>query len=662
VRRKGLLAAGRKEGVKKGMADGAGDMNICEKLISAHLLKGRLRAGEDISIRIDQTLTQDATGTLAYLQFEALGAPSVRTELSVSYVDHNTLQQGYENADDHRYLETVASKYGILFSKAGNGICHQVHLERFARPGRTLLGSDSHTPTAGGIGSLAIGAGGLDVALAMAGAPFSLEMPKVIGIELSGRPKPHATAKDVILHLLGALTTKGNVGFAIEYFGDGLKGLSVPMRATIANMGAELGVTASVFPSDEITRDFLKRQGREKEWVELKADDGARYDKVMKIGLGALEPLAAKPHSPDNVEAVAKLEGKRVDQVCVGSCTNSSYEDLMVVAGMLKGRHVHPGIELVVAPGSRQVLEMLSGNGALAELVRSGARIAESACGFCIGAGHSPGSGGVSLRTSNRNFKGRSGTEDAEVYLVSPVVAAASALAGVIKNPERLDIPKIALPEKYFVDDSMVLKPGFDGQVVKGPNIKDLPRFPGMKGSLRGVAAIKVGDKITTDDIIPAGARMKFRSNIQKYSGFVFELIEPGFAEMALANKANGLDNFIIAGASYGQGSSREHAALCPAYLGVKAVIARSIERIHRANLVNFGIIPLQFADEKDYGSITQGDELEAPGIRAALSGRSEIWLLNKTRKTKMLLDCSLADDGIRVLLKGGKLNYSAGG
>jgi len=635
-------------------------MNLFEKIISSHLVEGKMRPGDGIAIRIDQTLTQDATGTLACLQFEALGVPKVKTELSVSYVDHNTMQQGYENADDHRYLETVASKCGILCSKAGNGICHQVHLERFAKPGKTLLGSDSHTPTAGGIGSLAIGAGGLDVALAMAGFPFSLSMPKVIGVELKGRLRPHVTAKDIILHILGILTTKGNVGFAIEYFGDGLQHLTVPMRATIANMGAELGVTASLFPSDEVARDFLKRQGRAADWVELKADAGARYEKKMELDLGALEPLAAKPHSPDNIAAVKELAGKKVDQVCIGSCTNSSYEDLMVVAGMLKGRKVHPGVELIIAPGSRQVLEMISGNGALAELVRSGARIAESACGFCIGAGHSPGSRGVSLRTNNRNFKGRSGTEDAEIYLVSPVVAAASALAGVIADPGGMDIPKVVLPERYFVDDSMVLTPGFECPVIKGPNIMDLPRLPEMKENLKGVAAIKVGDKVTTDHIMPAGARLKFRSNIQKYAGFVFEQLEPGFAEKALANKEKGIDNFIIAGASYGQGSSREHAALCPAYLGVKAVVAKTIERIHRANLINFGIIPFSFADEKDYGRISQGDALEIPGIRAALSGGKEIWLFNMTSGEKALLAHDLADSEIQTVLKGGKLNKNA--
>jgi len=633
-------------------------MNICEKIFSAHLTKGSLRSGSEVSIKVDQTLTQDATGTMAYLQFEALKVPKVKTELSVSYVDHNTLQQGYENADDHKYLETVASKYGILFSKAGNGICHQVHLERFARPGKTLLGSDSHTPTAGGIGSLAIGAGGLDVALAMAGVPFSLSMPKVIKVELAGKLKPYVTPKDIILHILNILTTKGNVGYAIEYGGEALRYLTIPMRATITNMGAELGVTTSIFPSDDVTRDFLKRQEREGDWVEVKADEGAQYAKTIKLDLATIEPLAAKPHSPDNVDTISSIENKKVDQVCIGSCTNSSYGDLMLVAGMLKGKKIHPAVSLIIAPGSRQVLEMISENGALAELIKAGARIAESACGFCIGAGHSPKSGGVSLRTNNRNFKGRSGTEDAEVYLVSPLVAAASALTGKITDPKGSSIPAIAPPEKYYIDDGMLLKPTFDDNVIKGPNIKELPNFPELKETLKGVATIKVGDKVTTDHIMPAGARLKFRSNIQKYSSFVFEPLDPKFAEKALTNKSQGIDNFIIAGSSYGQGSSREHAALCPAYLGVRAVIARSIERIHKANLINFGILPLEFADEKDYGNIAQDDALEFPNIRSALSKGAQIHLYNKTRNAKIALVHNLTQDEIPVILAGGKLNY----
>ncbi len=632
-------------------------MNLYEKIFSAHLAKGSLKAGEEASIKIDQTLTQDATGTMTYLQFEALNVPRVKIELSVSYVDHNTLQQGYENADDHKYLETVASKFGILFSKAGNGICHQVHLERFAKPGKTLLGSDSHTPTAGGIGSLAIGAGGLDVALAMAGVPFSLSMPRVIKVELAGKLKPYVTPKDIILHVLKLLTTKGNVGYAIEYGGAALSSLTVPMRATITNMGAELGVTTSIFPSDDVTKDFLKRQGREGDWVELKADEGAQYERTIKIDLTELEPLAAKPHSPDNIDTIANLENKKVDQVCIGSCTNSSYEDLMLVAGILKGKKVHPEVSLIIAPGSRQVLEMISENGALSDMIKAGARIAESACGFCIGAGHSPKSKGVSLRTNNRNFKGRSGTEDAEVYLVSPLVAAASALTGKITNPKGISISAILPPETYYIDDSMVLKPTFGDKVIKGPNIKELPKLPELKETLKGVATIKVGDKVTTDHIMPAGARLKFRSNIQKYSGFVFEPLDKNFAEKALSNKSKGIDNFIIAGASYGQGSSREHAAMCPAYLGVRVVIAKSIERIHKANLINFGILPLEFTDEKDYESIAQDDALELPDIKSALSKKAPIFLLNKTNKTKIALDYTLTADEIRTLLKGGKLN-----
>ena len=449
--------------------------NIYQKILEAHLLEGDLE--KQFGIRIGQTLTQDATGTLAYLQFETLNKDKVKTELSVSYVDHNTLQEGFENADDHKYLQTAASKYGIIFSKAGNGICHQVHLERFAKPGKTLLGSDSHTPTAGGIGSLAIGAGGLDVALAMAGSPFYLASPKIIKIELKGKLKPYITAKDIILKILEILTTKGNVGYAIEYCGEALKHLTVPARATMTNMGAELGVTTSIFPSDEITRDFLKKQGREKDYIELKADEGAEYDKIIKINLGELEPLIAKPHSPDNIGAIENIKGMKVDQVCIGSCTNSSYEDLMVVSEILKGKKIHPETELIIAPGSRQVLEMISENGALSELIKSGARIAESACGFCIGAGHSPKSKAISLRTNNRNFKGRSGTQDAEVYLASPIVAAFSALKGEIVNPKEKNIPEVKLPEKYYVDDSIFLKPKFEDNIIKGPNIKPLPKF-----------------------------------------------------------------------------------------------------------------------------------------------------------------------------------------
>jgi aconitate hydratase len=575
--------------------------NIYEKILSEHLLEGSLVPGEEIGIAIDQTLTQDATGTMACLQLEALHVTRVSPELSISYVDHNTSQQGFENADDHKYLETVASRYGIFFSKPGNGICHQVHLERFARPGKTLLGSDSHTPTAGALGCLAMGAGGLDVALAMAGKPFYLTVPRVIRVVLTGRLKPYVAAKDIILHILGVMTTKGNVGFAIEYAGDALERLTVPMRATMANMGAETGVTTSIFPSDGIAREFLKKQARKEDWREVKADEGAEYERTILSNLEELEPLVARPHSPDNIDLVENIQGIRIDQVCIGSCTNSSYEDLMMTAAILRGKKVHPGVSLIVAPGSRQVLEMISENGALSELIKSGARIAESACGFCIGATHAPPSRGVSLRTSNRNFYGRSGTADAEVYLVSPIVAAISALQGVIANPAGLAMPLIAPPESYPIDDSMILKPRYEGEPIKGPNIRELPRLEELPGAVRGVVAIKVGDTVTTDHIMPAGSRLKFRSNIEKYSSFVFEGLDMSFVQRAVENRERRLANIIIAGASYGQGSSREHAALCPAYLGVKVVVAKSIERIHRQNLINFGIVPLLFGHEDDY-------------------------------------------------------------
>lgn len=629
--------------------------NIYEKIFASHLLDAQ---DSSTSIKIDQTLTQDATGTITYLQFESLKVPKVKTELSVSYVDHNTVQQGFENADDHAYLQSVASKYGILFSKPGNGICHLVHLERFAKPGKTLLGSDSHTPTAGGIGSLAIGAGGLDVALAMAGKPFSLPLPKIIKIELSGRLKPYVTAKDIILHILKLLSTKGNVGHALEYGGDALKFISVPMRATISNMGAELGVTTSIFPSDEVTKDFLRKQGREQDWLELKADSGAEYEKTININLNELQPLIAKPHSPDNIDTVENLKGKKVDQVCIGSCTNSSYEDLMLISELLKAKTVHEDVSLIIAPGSRQVLEMISQDGALAELIKSGARIAESACGFCIGASHSPKSKATSLRTNNRNFLGRSGTKDAEVYLVSPIVAAISAIAGKIVNPKETTIPTIKPLKTYYTDDSMILKPKFDDNVIKGANIRSLPRFLKLQETLGGIATIKVGDNITTDHIIPAGLRLKYRSNIEKYSEFVFEPVDKEFVKRAKENKKNGLANFIIAGQSYGQGSSREHAALCAAYLGVKSVIAKSIERIHLQNLINFGIIPLFVNDSHDYDKIEQGDELELPDIRTNLSN-SHILLVNKTKNIKIELKHSLTDSDIKILIKGGKLNVS---
>lgn len=639
--------------------------NIVNKILESHLVEGRLEPGAEIAIKIDQTLTQDATGTMAYLQFEAMGVPRVRTELSVSYVDHNTLQDGFENADDHRYLQTVAAKYGLYYSKAGNGICHQVHLERFGRPGKTLLGSDSHTPTAGGVGMLAIGAGGLDVAVAMAGGPFYLSCPKVIKINLTGRLKHWVAAKDVILAVLEKLTTKGNVGFVIEYGGDGVKTLSVPERATITNMGAELGVTTSIFPSDEITKAFLRAQRREDQWVELLPDIDAEYDRVIDMDLGSLEPRVAKPHSPDNIALVKEVTGTKVDQVMVGSCTNSSYRDLMIVAHMLKGRRIHPDVSFGIAPGSRQVLEMIAKNDALADIIASGARILESTCGFCIGAGQAPRTNAVSVRTSNRNFEGRSGTKTAQVYLASPETAVAAAIKGEFTDPRELGIPypEIEMPKEFWIDDSMILPPADRPEkitVFRGPNIGEPPKGEPLPETIRGVVAIKVGDKITTDHIMPAGSRLKYRSNVPKYAEFVFEGVDPQFSKKALANKTAGIHNVIVAGASYGQGSSREHAAICPMYLGVKAVIAKSFERIHAANLVNFGIVPLTFSDESDYDALEQGREIEIKDIRRALEAGADVFLIDKSTGKTIALKHSLSPRQKNILLAGGVLNSAA--
>ena len=638
--------------------------NIVYQILEAHLVEGKPEPGTEIAIRIDQTLTQDATGTMACLQFEAMGVPKVRTELSVSYVDHNTLQDGFENADDHRYLQTVAAKYGIHYSKAGNGICHQVHLERFGRPGRTLLGADSHTPTGGGVGMLAIGAGGLDIAVAMGGGPFYLTCPKVVKVNLFGKLPPWVAAKDVILALLEKLTTKGNVGTVIEYGGDGVRTLSVPERATITNMGAELGVTTSVFPSDEVTRQFLRAQKRGDQWVELRAAADAAYDRVIDLDLGSLVPRMAKPHSPDNIATVKELAGRSVDQVMVGSCTNSSYRDLMLVAAMLKGRRVHPDVSFGVAPGSRQVLEMIAKNGALADIITAGARILESTCGFCIGAGQAPRTNAVSVRTNNRNFEGRTGTKSAGVYLASPESAVAAALTGKITDPRDLGIvyPEIEIPAEFWIDDSMILPPSDRPEAVtvaRGPNIGDPPAGEPMPDTVRGVIAIKVGDKITTDHIMPAGSRLKYRSNIPKYAEFVFEGVDAGFSKRALENKKAGVHNVVVAGASYGQGSSREHAAICPMYLGVKAVIARSFERIHAANLVNFGILPLIFASEADYDGIAAGGEIEIPGVRAALEAGSGVTLLDRRSGKRIALNYSLSSRQRSILLAGGMLNYT---
>ena len=640
---------------------------ITEKILTTHIIEGKPEKGKEVGIKIDQTLTQDATGTMAYLQFEAMNVPKVKTDLSVSYVDHNTVQIGFENADDHKYLQSVAAKYGIVYSRAGNGICHQVHLERFGKPGKTLLGSDSHTPTSGGIGMIAMGAGGLDVAVAMAGGPFYLAYPKVIKINLTGKLQPWVAAKDVILKVLEIFSTKGNVGCIFEYGGDGVKTLSVPDRATITNMGAECGVTTSVFPSDEITKQFLKAQGREKDWVELKADDDATYDRVVEINLSELEPLAATPHSPGNVKKIRDIEGLDVDQVCIGSCTNSSYTDMMTVANILKGKTVHPNVSFVVAPGSKQVLENITRDGGLANLLSAGARLAESACGFCIGNSQSPKSGAISLRTSNRNFLGRSGTKDAQVYLVSPETAAAAIITGKITDPRDLEksgikYPKMTMPKKFYIDDSMFISPLADSSKIKierGPNIGEPPKNTPLPEDIKAEITIKVGDEITTDHIIPAGAKMKYRSNVPKYSEFLFEVVDPKFYERAKKIKESGLYNVIVAGVSYGQGSSREHAALCPMYMGVKAVIAKSMERIHKANLVNFGIIPLTFSNKDDYEMIGQGDSLEIPGVRKALCGKGNtIKIVDKTKGKEFEATFDLSERDKKIILAGGSLNY----
>ncbi len=632
--------------------------NIVQKIIKAHLVTGVMAPGKEIAIKIDQTLTQDATGTMAYLQFEAMGVPQVKTKLSVSYVDHNTLQTGFENADDHRFLQTVAAKHGIRFSRPGNGICHQVHLERFGIPGQTLLGSDSHTPTGGGIGMLAIGAGGLDVAVAMGGGPFYLNMPKVLNVKLTGRLQPWVSAKDVILEVLRILSVKGGVGKIVEYGGPGVATLSVPERATITNMGAELGATTSVFPSDEVTRSFLAAQGREGDWVEIIADSDAIYDETLEINLDELEPMVAQPHSPDKVAKVREVGPIKINQSAIGSCTNSSYADLMRVAGILKGKKVHPDTSLVISPGSKQVLEMLARNGALADIVASGARILEAACGPCIGMGQSPCSGGISLRTFNRNFEGRSGTADGQIYLLSPETAAASALKGVLTDPrdlgEYIEVPQ---PEHFLIDDSMVLAPATDPssvEVVRGPNIKPLPINQELPAEVAGNVLLKVVDNITTDHIMPAGAKiLPLRSNIPAISQYVFSGIDQTFADRAKA--AGG--GLIVGGQNYGQGSSREHAALAPMYLGVKAVITKSFARIHRANLVNFGIVPLTFTNEADYDAITQGDNLVIDF--SDLQEATPIKVTNTTTGKEFTVDHGLTGRQIDIIKAGGLLNYT---
>jgi len=636
--------------------------NIVEKILAAHLITGHLVPGSEIGIRINQTLTQDATGTMVYLQFEAMNVPKVKTDLSVSYIDHNTIQIGFENADDHRYLQSAAQKFGVVLSRAGNGICHQVHLERFGKPGKTLIGSDSHTPTCGALGMIAIGAGGLDVAQAMAGEPFYLTCPSVIKINLQGRLQPWVSAKDIILKVLEIFTTKGNVGTVFEYGGDGIASLSVPERATITNMGAECGVTTSVFPSDEQTRQFLRLQHRETDFLELKADENAVYAKVVNIDLSQLEPLTAKPHSPDNIGTVRSMKEIAVDQVCLGSCTNSSYKDLVTVAKILKGRVAHPDVSFILAPGSRQVIDNLARDGYLVDLIASGARLMENACGFCIGNSQSPKSGSVSLRTSNRNFRGRSGTMDANVYLVSPETAAAAVITGRFTDPRDLsmDYPRIAMPERLIVDDGMILRPDkiqTKVEIYRGPNIGAPPANSPLPDTISGTVTIKVGDKITTDHIIPAGARMKYRSNIPKYSEFVFENVDASFAKRAMTLKNAGKHNIIVAGLSYGQGSSREHAAICPMYLGVRAIMAKSLERIHTANLINFGILPLTFIDEKDYEAIDQGDELEIAGAGVAIREGRNLTVNNKTKGTSFTVSCLLSSRQTQIILAGGVLN-----
>lgn len=640
---------------------------ILQQILAEHLVEGELVAGSQISIRIDQTLCQDATGTMAFLELEAMGVPRVKTEVSVQYIDHNTIQMGPENANDHLYLQSVCAAKGVLFSRPGNGICHQVHLERFGIPGKTLLGSDSHTPTGGGIGMIAIGAGGLDVARAMAGIPFKLTCPKSVGIKLTGRLRPFVSAKDVILKVLSILSSKGNVGTAVEYFGDGVATLSVPERATIANMGAELGVTTSVFPSDDETRRFLEAEGRGADWKPLAAEEGAAYDRVIEIALDELVPMAACPSNPANVKTVAEVAGLPCSQVMIGSCTNSSLKDMQLVASMLKGRIVDPGVSLAIAPGSKQVLRMLSEDGSLAIMLAAGCRILESACGPCIGLGFSPASGTISVRTNNRNFLNRTGTKDDQCYLVSPATAVATALTGVLTDPAEfaaqagMEEPAWVMPDHFLVDDRMIIIPPEDGsrvEIVRKETIGEPPHCSPLPDTLDGEAVITVGDRITTDHIMPAGANLKLRSNIPRYAKVVFDCFnEPGkptFAERAAALRDAGKAGFIVAGDSYAQGSSREHAAICPMYLGIKAVLAISIERIHAANLVNFGILPLYFQNRQDYEAIKQGDKITIAGLRAQLKAGDDVHAFVGGRE--IVLKCNLTPADRQVVLKGGLL------
>lgn len=637
-------------------------LTLTEKILSAHLVEGKMVKGEEIGIKIDQTLTQDATGTMAYLEFEAMGVPRVKTERSVAYIDHNTLQNGFENADDHRFIGSVCKKHGIYFSRPGNGICHQVHLERFGIPGKTLIGSDSHTPTGGGLGMIAIGAGGMDVAVAMGGGTYYITCPKVVKVELIGKLSPWVAAKDVILEVLRRMSVKGGVGKVIEYTGEGVKSLSVPERATITNMGAELGATTSIFPSDEITRQFLKAQKREDAYTPLAADPDAEYDEKITINLSELAPMVACPHSPDNVKSAKEIEGMKIDQVCIGSCTNSSLMDMMKVAYILKGKTVHPDVSLSIAPGSKQVLNMLAKNGALSIMIDAGARILESACGPCIGMGQSPNSKGISLRTFNRNFEGRSGTKDGQIYLVSPELAAASAVAGVLTDPRELgEMPKFEIPEVFDINDNMVVPPApveeMDKvEVLRGPNIKPFPIAEPMADNIEAKCSLKVGDNITTDHIMPAGAKiLPLRSNIPEISKHCFAVCDEKFPSRALELGKS----IIVGGSNYGQGSSREHAALAPLYLGVKAVITKSFARIHMANLINAGIIPMTFENETDYDKIELLDELVIENAPEQIKNGDTVKVIDKTKGFEFNAKVNLSERQKEMLCAGGLLNYT---
>ncbi len=633
--------------------------NLVQKIISAHLVSGEMTPGSEIGLRIDQTLTQDATGTMADLQFEAMDIPRVQTKLSVSYVDHNMLQVGFENADDHRFLQSFAARFGLFFSRPGNGICHQVHLERFSVPGDTLLGSDSHTPTSGGAGMLAVGAGGLDVAVAMGGGPFYTNMPKIVGVKLTGKFSPWVAAKDVILEMLRRLSVKGGVGKVFEYYGDGVASVSVPERGTICNMGAELGATGSVFPSDEQTLRYLKAQGRAQSWRALASDPGATYDENVEIDLSALQPLIAKPSSPDAVVPISELKGVKVAQICVGSCTNSSYPDLMTVARVLKGKTVHPSVSLTLTPGSKQVYTMIAQSGALADFIAAGARVLESACGPCIGMGQAPASDAISLRTFNRNFPGRSGTPDDKVYLCSPEVAAAAALTGEITDPRTLgEYVKVEIPETYTIADNMIIPPLPDGtavEILRGPNIKPLAKAQPLPAHVHGVVLLKMGDNISTDHILAGGAKvLPLRSNLPAISEYTFERVDPTFAQRARA--AGG--GFVVGGSNYGQGSSREHAAMAPMYLGVKLVVAKSFARIHAANLVNFGILPLTFVNDADYDRLEQGDEWDIADVRSAIQAGPVVTVRNVSKGDTLQLKHALTPRQIEIILDGGLLNH----